>query len=251
MVFLTIRIDALFNRAENFLDQMQGADLIKWKDKVRVIPVTHGYVTPKIKDEIQGVIYESLLREKQFTGKYLSREATKSKKAIFNPLAIVSHGVVTRVICTREIDGQTDNIIRYLPIHRFKSVSPLEDKINIPNAFNLDDYLSCQILFSNDGQSAWVGQPHLISNLEKVFGDEVKGLRKYLTPGTPGMRQVREEQITLRLDKVKHARYRSGVGMLLYLVKHSRPDIENCVRELSKVLDGPSDVSYREMLRCV
>ena len=136
------RIDALFKRAENFLDQMQGSDLIKWKDKVRVIPVTHGYVTPKIKDEIQGVIYESLLREKQFVGKYLSREATKSKKAVFNPLAIVSHGVVTRVICTREIDGQIDNIIRYLPIHRFKSASPLEDKINIPDGFNLDDYLS-------------------------------------------------------------------------------------------------------------
>mgnify|MGYP003689762007 CR=1 FL=1 len=136
------RMTSLFDRAESFLDQMQGYELIKWKDKVRVIPVTHGYVAPKIKDEIQGVIYESLLREKQFAGKYLSREATKSKKAIFNPLAIVSHGVVTRVICTREIGGQIDNIIRYLPIHRFKSVRPLEDKINIPKGFNLDDYLS-------------------------------------------------------------------------------------------------------------
>jgi predicted DNA-binding transcriptional regulator YafY len=138
----SVRMGALFKRAENFLDQMQGSDLIKWKDKVRVIPVTHGYVAPKIKDEVQGTIYESLLREKQFAGKYLSREATKSKKAIFNPLAIVSHGVVTRVICTREIGGQTDNIIRYLPIHRFKSVRSLEDKINIPDGFKLDDYLS-------------------------------------------------------------------------------------------------------------
>jgi len=136
------RMTSLFNRAESFLDQMQGSDLIKWKDKVRVIPVTHGYVAPKIKDEIQGIIYESLLKEKQFAGKYLSREATAAKKAVFNPLAIVSHGVVTRVICTREIGGQIDNIIRYLPIHRFKSASPLEDKINIPDDFNLDDYLS-------------------------------------------------------------------------------------------------------------
>ena len=138
----SVRMGALFKRAENFLDQMQGSDLIKWKDKVRVIPVTHGYVAPKIKDEVQGTIYESLLREKQFAGKYLSRESTSAKKATFNPLAIVSHGVVTRVICTREIGGQTDNIIRYLPIHRFKSVRSLEDKINIPDGFKLDDYLS-------------------------------------------------------------------------------------------------------------
>ena len=38
---------------------------------------------------------------------------------------------------------------------------------------------------------------------------------------------------------------------LLYLVKHSRPDISNAVRELSKVLDGPSEAAFKEMLRVV
>jgi hypothetical protein len=33
------------------------------------------------------------------------------------------------------------------------------------------------------------------------------------------------------------ALYQSGVGMLLYLVKHSRPDIANVVQELSKVMN--------------
>lgn len=136
------RMEALFNRAETFLDQMNGSDLIKWKDKVRVIPVTHGYVSPKIKEEIQSIIYEALLREKKFKGRYLSRETTAAKQAVFNPLAIVSHGVVTRVICTREIGGQIDDIIRYLPIHRFKSASALEEKITVPIDFNLDDYLA-------------------------------------------------------------------------------------------------------------
>ena len=39
--------------------------------------------------------------------------------------------------------------------------------------------------------------------------------------------------------------------MLLYLVKHSRPDIANCVRELSKVLDGTTDCAFNEMLRII
>ena len=39
--------------------------------------------------------------------------------------------------------------------------------------------------------------------------------------------------------------------MLLYLVKHSRPDIGNCVRELSKVLDGTTDCAFDEMLRTI
>ena len=115
----------------------------------------------------------------------------------------------------------------------------------------LHDYLSCELKFSNDRSKAWLGQPHLISNLEKTFGTEVSSLRSYLTPGTPGMHQIREEDPALRVSDEKHARYRSGVGMLLYLVKHSRPDIANCVRELSKVLDGPSMASYKEMLRCI
>ena len=136
------RITGLFKRAEAFLSQTQGSDLIKWKNKVRVIPMTHGYVTPKVKNDIQSVIYDSVLKEKQFEGNYHSRNAKKSKTGIYNPLAIVSHGVVTRVICTREIGGETDSIIRYLPIHRFKSVTPRKNKINFPNGFDLDDYLS-------------------------------------------------------------------------------------------------------------
>ena len=39
--------------------------------------------------------------------------------------------------------------------------------------------------------------------------------------------------------------------MLLYLVKHSRPDIANCVRELSKVLDSTTDCAFNEMLRII
>ena len=116
---------------------------------------------------------------------------------------------------------------------------------------DLHDYLSCHIVFSPDRTSAWLGQPHLTSKLREKFGDEVKGLPVYLTPGTPNRHIVREENVELRLPKAKQTRYRSGVGMLLYFVKHSRPDISNTVRELSKVLDFANELAYREMLRCI
>jgi hypothetical protein len=45
--------------------------------------------------------------------------------------------------------------------------------------------------------------------------------------------------------------YRSGVGMLLYLVKHSRPDIANVVRELSKCMDGASLAALKELKRVI
>ena len=103
---------------------------------------------------------------------------------------------------------------------------------------DLEDYLSCEIKLSKDKKKAWLGQPHLIANLEKNFGNEVKGLIKYLTPGTPGLNQVKVTNKELMLPVATQKRYRLGVGILLYLVKHSRPDIANPVRELSKVLDG-------------
>ncbi len=51
---------------------------------------------------------------------------------------------------------------------------------------DLTDYLSCEIKFSDNRKSAWLGQPHLIANLEKSFRKRVKGMRSYTTPGTPG-----------------------------------------------------------------
>ena len=39
--------------------------------------------------------------------------------------------------------------------------------------------------------------------------------------------------------------------MLLFLIKHSRPDIANCTRELSKVLDGATLSAYKEMLQVI
>ena len=53
-------------------------------------------------------------------------------------------------------------------------------------------------------------------------------------------------------DKVNpedHETYRSGVGTLLYLTKHSRPDISNPVRELSKTMDAPATVHLKEMYK--
>jgi hypothetical protein len=45
--------------------------------------------------------------------------------------------------------------------------------------------------------------------------------------------------------------FRMGVGMLLYLVKHSRPDISNSIRELSKVADGATEGHFKALLRTV
>ena len=49
----------------------------------------------------------------------------------------------------------------------------------------------------------------------------------------------------------EQTKYCSGVGMLLCLIKHSRPDISNAVRELTKVLDGATPAHWKAMIRVI
>ena len=55
--------------------------------------------------------------------------------------------------------------------------------LTVEDEFN--DYLSCMIKLSKDRTKILVLQPHLLSNLEKKFGEESKSIEKYLTLGPP------------------------------------------------------------------
>ena len=68
---------------------------------------------------------------------------------------------------------------------------------------------------------------------KKNFLDDVKDLRRYCTSGTPGEIIKKSNDSELKLVDFALTKYRSGVGILMYLVKFSRPDLSNCVRELS------------------
>ena len=134
-----------------------------------------------------------------------------------------------------------DSVIEELPKHGFTITVDRERK----------DYLSCDGGFSKDKKKAWVGQPHMMKKLEKNFRDEVKGLQMYRTAGTPGLGLVKPQSEEDKVDAEKQSRYRTGVGMLLYCIKHSRPDLANPIRELTKVMDGATGAAYKEMLRVI
>ena len=111
------------------------------------------------------------------------------------------------------------------------------------------DYLGCDIVrFQAEGMIV-LGQSHVISKLEKTFSSLVQDKQNYVTPGTPHVAMFRPGKEETTIDKHRHMLYRSGTGMLLYLVKHSRPDLANPVRELSKLLDCPTEAAFKELLR--
>ena len=71
--------------------------------------------------------------------------------------------------------------------------------------------------------------------------------RLSMTPGTPRFTARRLENEEDKVNTKDHETYRSGGGTLLYLKKHSRPDISNPVRELSKTMDAPAPAHLKEM----
>ena len=54
---------------------------------------------------------------------------------------------------------------------------------------------------------------------------------------TPSVGLVRPTDKNKVVSKEEHEQYRTDVGILLYPVKHTRPDIKNAVRELTRLND--------------
>lgn len=115
----------------------------------------------------------------------------------------------------------------------------------------LTDYLGCEINFSSDGKAAWLGQPHLMKNLKSKFEGFVKSSKSVKTPGTPGFKSQKPMNDEEKLKPAEQKLYRSGIGMLNYLVKHSRPDLASPVRELSKTMDCATSFQLKELFRII
>jgi hypothetical protein len=62
---------------------------------------------------------------------------------------------------------------------------------------------------------------------------------------------VRPSDETEKIDGNLQSKYCSGIGISLYLIQYSRPDLANVVRELSKCMDGANLAAYKEMLRII
>ena len=113
-----------------------------------------------------------------------------------------------------------------------------------------DEYVGCKVIRKGD-HTLHMHQPDIVYKIEKEFGEEVKNMRTYKTPGAPGVHVVRPGEEVKKISKESQTRFRIAVGLLLFLIKFTRPDLSNSVRELAKVNDGASDENFKQMLRTI
>ena len=58
------------------------------------------------------------------------------------------------------------------------AIRVLQGHFQVKDTTRLEDYLGVQIVQSDDGKKAWLGQPTIIKSLEKQFGEKVAKRRK-------------------------------------------------------------------------
>jgi hypothetical protein len=114
----------------------------------------------------------------------------------------------------------------------------------------MSKFVGCHIIYTTDKDAFWIHQPKLLKNLKTNFNDLIEeSARVFNTPSAPKTFIIRPKDGNPLISPEQQKQFRMGVGMLLYLVKHSRPDISNSVRELSKVADGDTEAPIKAFFR--
>ncbi len=107
-----------------------------WPEKVCIIPRTQPLIPASIDPNVLKVIYEALLHENQFRGRYRRRYADEAEYD-FHPLGLVFRGSVIYLVAT-VWDYQDP---RHYALHRFTQCELLESRLSQPEGFSLDTYI--------------------------------------------------------------------------------------------------------------
>lgn len=130
-----------------------------------------------------------------------------------------------------------------------EALKGIQEHFSITRSENIEDFIGCRI--ERDKNQVLLSQPDLIKKMLSTFKGKIDGLKHYETPAATGTHLTRCEDEEAGLDDEEQKEFRSGVGSLLYLLKHSRPELSNSVRELSKVMDRANKAHQKALYRVI
>ena len=113
---------------------------------------------------------------------------------------------------------------------------------------DIKEFVGCELIVQD--YKIILHQRKIIAKLLQEFNEEIKDLKFKGCPMGNLTKVIRPSDDSQDLlSTQKQVRYQSGVGSLLYIVKHSRPDLNNSVRELSKIMDRANEEGYKKLLQ--
>jgi Reverse transcriptase (RNA-dependent DNA polymerase) len=128
-------------------------------------------------------------------------------------------------------------------------IEALSKSFKVKNMGEMNKFVGCHIIDTTDKVGVWIHQPKLLKNLMANFKDLIEeSARVFKTPSASKSLIIRPEDGDPLISPENQKNVRMGVGMLLSLVKHARPNISTSVRELSRVEDGATDAHFKALL---
>ena len=124
-----------------------------------------------------------------------------------------------------------------------KSRDKMKQLFDCDDVGDMNEYVGCKI--DKENGAFKFTQPVMVQSFEDEF--ELPNLNP-ATPGEPGVTLAKAETAELvGKDETKY--YRKGIGKLLHMMRWSRPDIYNSVRDLSRHMSGVAIRHIRAMHR--
>lgn len=135
-----------------------------WLEKVRTVPPTQPLIPPKVLPNVQAIISEALLHERQAEIQYLKRGEKKEATYRIHPLALVQRGPMLYLYC-RLFDYED---ARILAMNRITAATLLREAAIYPKNFSLDEKVDAGIWGFGGGEQISV---ELI--FEQGYGDHL------------------------------------------------------------------------------
>lgn len=158
-----------FNAAAKKLESSAQAHQAKeWTNKVRTIPATQPLQSPQSNPQVERIVTEALLHEKQLEISYRKRGSDSDVEYRIQPLGLVQRGAVI-YLCVRINDYED---IRLLALHRIREATLTDSPITKPHDLSLDTIIAAGRLDFGKGESI---------QLELLF-TQTAGQHLYETP---------------------------------------------------------------------
>jgi predicted DNA-binding transcriptional regulator YafY len=139
-----------FDRATAVLAE---SNLGHWRDKVRLVESGPALATPELAPEVRDQVYHALLEEQQLEAGYYSRSRDSHARRRIHPLGLVGRDGVYYLVA--RVDDKPEP--RQLALQRMDAPVVLDEPVEPPPGFDLDQYLEDQAAFAyprNPGQIA-------------------------------------------------------------------------------------------------
>lgn len=134
-------LDPQFNKARNYLGELEQNHLGHWARSVRALPNGKALLPAPVTPETWRAVSTALLEHRQLRVEYLSRSKADTKPLLIHPAGLISRHSTSYLI--GNVDGYED--LRQFTLHRIRLAECLNEPARLRPDFEVDAYISQQL----------------------------------------------------------------------------------------------------------